>query len=339
MKSKKYLKIKKVFKKDGKNHRLDGPAVIYTNDSKEYWVNGQKHCSSGPACIYKKIGKEWWFNGQKHRIDDPAIELEDGTKEYWVNGKKHRENEPAVIFKNGRVEYWINGQKHKVDGPAIYAPYKDGSRQEWWINGLRHRIDGPAIDDTNRGVKEWHIDGQRHRLIEPAVEYEDGTKEWWENGFKIGEHIPPVDPLEVWRKDGGNSDRRNLKIDENGIGIWYTINKSYDYHHTHIESCSKTWFRGTPDESVIHNMYGPAIEILDLSEEKIDFENVFRCREYIREYDIHYEWWINDEPVDEDDHPFNIFRRDYRILFDRYSQWTDDMKMLYKLIYSDQYDL
>ena len=44
-------------------HRLDGPAVEFTDGTKEYWVEDQQH-----------------------RLDGPAIEWADGSKEYWING-------------------------------------------------------------------------------------------------------------------------------------------------------------------------------------------------------------------------------------------------------------
>ena len=48
---------------DGNIHRLDGPAVI--------WVDGYK---------------EWWVNGRHHRLDGPAIEWHDGRMSWYVNG-------------------------------------------------------------------------------------------------------------------------------------------------------------------------------------------------------------------------------------------------------------
>jgi hypothetical protein len=41
-----------------------------------------------------------------------------------------------------------------------------------------HRLDGPAVE-YNNGHKEWYQNGKLHRLDGPAVEYVDGRKEWW----------------------------------------------------------------------------------------------------------------------------------------------------------------
>lgn len=101
---------KKVFTKDdGKFHRENGPAVIYSNGD-----------------------QEWCQDGQYHRIGGPARFSIDGVEGWFQNGKKHRENGPAIIDSDGHQEYWINGNKHRIDGPAII---KSDGTQEWYICG------------------------------------------------------------------------------------------------------------------------------------------------------------------------------------------------------------
>ena len=51
-------------------HRLDGPALVYSD--------GEKH---------------WFLNGKRHKIDGPAIEYTNGHKEYYLNGFKYSFNE------------------------------------------------------------------------------------------------------------------------------------------------------------------------------------------------------------------------------------------------------
>jgi len=52
----------KVFLKEGKYHRTDGPAIE--------WLNGTKL---------------WYIEDKRHRIDGPAIEWSDGSKEWWID--------------------------------------------------------------------------------------------------------------------------------------------------------------------------------------------------------------------------------------------------------------
>ena len=56
--------------KENENHRLDGPAVKYSNGT-----------------------KLWYQNGLLHRIDGPAVELIDGGKQWWIEGKEYSEEE------------------------------------------------------------------------------------------------------------------------------------------------------------------------------------------------------------------------------------------------------
>jgi len=51
------------FRKNGKLHREDDPAVEHTN--------GDKH---------------WYKNGKLHRVDGPAIEHVSGYKKWYING-------------------------------------------------------------------------------------------------------------------------------------------------------------------------------------------------------------------------------------------------------------
>lgn len=69
--------------KNGKRHRLDGPAVI-GDDGSEFWFNdGIQHRDDGPA-VTNFDGNEYWYqNGLVHREDGPAIIRTDGS-ERWV---------------------------------------------------------------------------------------------------------------------------------------------------------------------------------------------------------------------------------------------------------------
>ena len=47
---------------NGKQHRVDGPAIIYPNNDQEWWVDGHRHRVNGPAVIrYGQIN--WWIRG------------------------------------------------------------------------------------------------------------------------------------------------------------------------------------------------------------------------------------------------------------------------------------
>jgi hypothetical protein len=75
--------------KNGKLHRLDGPAIECTD--------GENH---------------WYKHGKRHRLDGPAIEGIRGRKEWWVNGVIHREDGPAFIFSSGRKSWYLNDVRY-----------------------------------------------------------------------------------------------------------------------------------------------------------------------------------------------------------------------------------
>ena len=86
------------YNNDGQYHRLDGPAIEWSDGSKSWCVNGKLHRLDGPAFEHVNGTKEWWVNGKRHRLDGPAIEALSGHKQWWVNGKKYSEEEFNRLF-------------------------------------------------------------------------------------------------------------------------------------------------------------------------------------------------------------------------------------------------
>ena len=46
--------------------------------------------------VWSNGSKEWYLNGKRHREGGPAVEDSDGTKEWYLNGQRHREGGPAI---------------------------------------------------------------------------------------------------------------------------------------------------------------------------------------------------------------------------------------------------
>jgi len=61
--------------------------IIYTNAS------GEIHNPNGPAFIWANGCKAYWIKGQMHNPNGPAIVYPDGEKSYYINGKKLTEAE------------------------------------------------------------------------------------------------------------------------------------------------------------------------------------------------------------------------------------------------------
>jgi hypothetical protein len=48
--------------KNGRRHREDGPAVIYTDGTQFWYKEGILHREDGPAIIYSDGSKKWYIN-------------------------------------------------------------------------------------------------------------------------------------------------------------------------------------------------------------------------------------------------------------------------------------
>jgi hypothetical protein len=68
-------------------HRLDGPAIEWSNGSKLWFVNGKRHRLDGPAVEWSDGSKSWWVDDKLHRLDGPAVEYPSGRNAWYVDGK------------------------------------------------------------------------------------------------------------------------------------------------------------------------------------------------------------------------------------------------------------
>lgn len=83
--------------------------VITTEKCTKYLYNNKLHRIDGPAIEYSNGSKSWFFNGKLHRINGPAVEWHDGSKQWYIKGKLHRKDGPAIIWPSGSKSWWING--------------------------------------------------------------------------------------------------------------------------------------------------------------------------------------------------------------------------------------
>ncbi len=64
--------------------------IIESEDGSKVWLkNGKKHREDGPAIEFMNGNKEWWIKGKLHRIDGPAIEKSNGHKQWWIDGIRY----------------------------------------------------------------------------------------------------------------------------------------------------------------------------------------------------------------------------------------------------------
>jgi len=74
-------------------------------------ASGQLHNPDGPAIIYADGYKFYYINGKLHNPDGPAVIWPDGSKEYYINDQLHNPNGLALIWANGYKAYYIKGKK------------------------------------------------------------------------------------------------------------------------------------------------------------------------------------------------------------------------------------
>ena len=113
--------------KNGSNkHRLDGPAVEWSEGRKEWYVNGKRHCLDGPAIEWLDGSNLWYVNNKLHRLDGPAIIGADGSKRWYVNDKLHRLDGPAIEYANGSKYWFVDDKEYsEEDFNAIFGVSKD----------------------------------------------------------------------------------------------------------------------------------------------------------------------------------------------------------------------
>jgi hypothetical protein len=52
-------------------------------------ANGVHHCDDGPAIIWSNGYRRWYLNGRLHRTDGPASLYADGTKGWWLDNTRY----------------------------------------------------------------------------------------------------------------------------------------------------------------------------------------------------------------------------------------------------------
>jgi len=198
------------YHKHGKLHRLDGPAIIFEENS-AYLQDGQLHREDGPAIILKNIDMEFFFLGgylldeEDYWKEIEAMESLDPAEKEWhlfslekrhhysrkfvddrVSGLQYISSEvcggppEAKVFSialKGEIYYKTHYQIHRGDGPAVighnyWAKYRD--------NEL-HCEDGPAEwrKDGDKEVYRWYIQG----IEFTEEEYKDFYRDYDQSDF------------------------------------------------------------------------------------------------------------------------------------------------------------
>ena len=116
----------KRWRKDGKLHREDGPAVEWDNGSEEWYINDIRHRLDGPAVTYMNqpnATKYWFVDGKKHRVDGPAVVWANGDKEWYINDIELTPAEIEEQKKKIAIAKEIQGHKNNRIDPGMLEDY------------------------------------------------------------------------------------------------------------------------------------------------------------------------------------------------------------------------
>ena len=102
-------------------HRVDGPAVEFSNGTKSWFINGKRHRIDGPAIEYAHGSKDWYVNGKRHRVDGPAVEYADGTKAWYLDDVEYSESEFNAKMNPSSCE----GREIEIDGVTYTLKEKE----------------------------------------------------------------------------------------------------------------------------------------------------------------------------------------------------------------------
>ena len=61
------------------------------------------HRIDDPAIEYSDGEKDWWVDSKLHRVDGPAIVYASGNKEWYVDGKQYSEKEFSILIKEAKA--------------------------------------------------------------------------------------------------------------------------------------------------------------------------------------------------------------------------------------------
>lgn len=64
-----------------------GVCKIFYHNTIYHYKNGKCHNENGPAIIYKDGAKEWYIDGKYHREDGPALEGLNNCKSFYYKDK------------------------------------------------------------------------------------------------------------------------------------------------------------------------------------------------------------------------------------------------------------
>jgi hypothetical protein len=106
--------------------------LSFTDEGKFYFDDhGYYHNDNGPAAIYADGSKYWYIHGKLHREDGPAVETKQSSH-WFMNDKLHRLDGPAIVYYDDNIfntqnklhdEWYYNGKYITVNSQERFIQY------------------------------------------------------------------------------------------------------------------------------------------------------------------------------------------------------------------------
>ena len=161
---------------------MDEDGYIYHKDA-----NGRYHNPYGPAVMYSNGYKAYYIHGNCHRTDGPAVIHSNGEECYYVNGERLSKKEFNKLYGKKEASLKLSSEEDKYPDNFVDVGITDyGTIYHKDANGRYHNPYGPAVMYSN-GYKAYYIHDKRHRTDGPAVIYPSGDKAYWVNDKHLSE--------------------------------------------------------------------------------------------------------------------------------------------------------
>lgn len=85
---------------DSLPHREDGPAVVFKDGCKMWFIHGKRHRLDGPA-LEHTTHNSWFVEDRLHRVDGPAVEYFTGGKYWALHGVLLSEETHKLFIQSG----------------------------------------------------------------------------------------------------------------------------------------------------------------------------------------------------------------------------------------------
>lgn len=64
--------------------------MIHADGAESWWKNGKRHRVDGPAVIHPDGFRAWYIHGNLHRVDGPAMIWPNGSNAWYVENERIR---------------------------------------------------------------------------------------------------------------------------------------------------------------------------------------------------------------------------------------------------------